>query len=136
MNTNTATEYRNLPLAVLTESATNPRRIFEDFALKELPAASAGLTGSLHIRTPACHAGRPRVRVPSSPPHIPKGLSVYGDHPHRCRKVQPSRESMDFCVYALVFMSLAVGAAIVPDSVGKRRCTTAFCASRLAGVTA
>src|SRR5437868_9458465 len=36
MNTNTATEYRNLPLAVLTESATNPRRIFEDFALKEL----------------------------------------------------------------------------------------------------
>ena len=36
MNTNTATEYRNLPLAVLTESATNPRRIFEDSALKEL----------------------------------------------------------------------------------------------------
>ena len=33
MNTNTATEYRNLPLAVLTESATNPRRIFEDSAL-------------------------------------------------------------------------------------------------------
>jgi hypothetical protein len=36
MNTNTATEYRNLPLGVLTESATNPRRIFEDSALKEL----------------------------------------------------------------------------------------------------
>ena len=35
MDTNTATEYRNLPLAVLTESATNPRRIFEDSALKE-----------------------------------------------------------------------------------------------------
>jgi hypothetical protein len=34
MNTNTATEYRNLPLAVLSESATNPRRIFEDAALK------------------------------------------------------------------------------------------------------
>ena len=31
-----ATEYRNLPLAVLTESKTNPRRIFEDSALKEL----------------------------------------------------------------------------------------------------
>ncbi len=31
-----ATEYRNLPLALLTESATNPRRIFEDNALKEL----------------------------------------------------------------------------------------------------
>jgi ParB family chromosome partitioning protein len=38
MHTNTATEYRNLPLAVLTESATNPRRIFEDAALKELAA--------------------------------------------------------------------------------------------------
>ena len=36
MNTNTATEYRNLPLAVLAESTTNPRRIFEDSALKEL----------------------------------------------------------------------------------------------------
>jgi hypothetical protein len=34
MNTNTASEYRNLPLAVLTESATNPG--FEDAALKEL----------------------------------------------------------------------------------------------------
>jgi ParB family chromosome partitioning protein len=36
MNPNTATEYRNLPLNVLTESTTNPRRIFEDVALKEL----------------------------------------------------------------------------------------------------
>jgi ParB family transcriptional regulator, chromosome partitioning protein len=31
-----ATEYRNLPLALLTESTTNPRRIFEENALKEL----------------------------------------------------------------------------------------------------
>ena len=30
MNTQNATEYRDLPLAMLTESATNPRRIFED----------------------------------------------------------------------------------------------------------
>jgi ParB family chromosome partitioning protein len=36
MNTQIATEYRNLPLSVLTESTTNPRRIFEDAALKEL----------------------------------------------------------------------------------------------------
>ena len=36
MNPNTTTEYRNLPLAVLTESATNPRRVFEDAALTEL----------------------------------------------------------------------------------------------------
>jgi ParB family chromosome partitioning protein len=27
-----ATEYRDLPLAMLTESPTNPRRIFEDDA--------------------------------------------------------------------------------------------------------
>jgi hypothetical protein len=36
MNPNTTTEYRDLPLAVLTESVTNPRRSFEDAALKEL----------------------------------------------------------------------------------------------------
>ena len=39
MNTTTianATEYRNLPLALLTESKTNPRRTFEDDSLKEL----------------------------------------------------------------------------------------------------
>jgi ParB family chromosome partitioning protein len=46
MNPNTATEYRNLPLNVLTESATNPRRIFEDVALKEL-AASIRVQGVL-----------------------------------------------------------------------------------------
>ena len=36
MNPNTATEYRDLPLNVLIESTTNPRRLFEDGALKEL----------------------------------------------------------------------------------------------------
>jgi len=36
MNTKTATEYRNLPLSVLSESTTNPRRVFDDAALKEL----------------------------------------------------------------------------------------------------
>ena len=36
MNPNTATKYRNLHLNMLTESNTNPRRIFEDAALKEL----------------------------------------------------------------------------------------------------
>jgi hypothetical protein len=39
MNPNTATEYRDLPLAVLTESATNPRRIFEDAAHKLSPCS-------------------------------------------------------------------------------------------------
>ena len=31
-----ATEYRNVSLSLLSESKTNPRRIFEDAALKEL----------------------------------------------------------------------------------------------------
>ena len=52
MNTNTATEYRNLPLAVLSESATNPRRIFEDSALKELAESirSQGVLSPLLVR--------------------------------------------------------------------------------------
>jgi ParB family chromosome partitioning protein len=33
---NNATEYRDLPLAMLTESKTNPRRVFEENSLKEL----------------------------------------------------------------------------------------------------
>ena len=39
MNTTTvtnATEYRDLPLAMLTESTTNPRRTFDDGKLREL----------------------------------------------------------------------------------------------------
>ncbi len=31
-----ATEYRNLPLALLTESTTNPPRTFDEKSLKEL----------------------------------------------------------------------------------------------------
>ena len=47
-----ATEYRNLPLAVLTESKTNPRRIFEDVALKELAESirSQGVLSPLLVR--------------------------------------------------------------------------------------
>jgi hypothetical protein len=41
MNPNTTTEYRDLPLAVLTESTTNPRRILRIPRLKSLPRASA-----------------------------------------------------------------------------------------------
>ena len=50
MNPNTTTEYRNLPLTVLTESTTNPRRIYEISALKEL-AASIRVQGVL---SPLC----------------------------------------------------------------------------------
>jgi len=52
MNTNTAIEYRDLPLAVLSESRTNPRRIFEDAALKELAESirSQGVLSPLLVR--------------------------------------------------------------------------------------
>jgi ParB family chromosome partitioning protein len=52
MNTNTATEYRDLPLAVLTESTTNPRHIFADDALKELAASirAQGVLSPLLVR--------------------------------------------------------------------------------------
>jgi ParB family chromosome partitioning protein len=47
-----ATEYRNLPLALLTESTTNPRRIFEDNALKELAESirAQGVLSPLLVR--------------------------------------------------------------------------------------
>lgn len=52
MNTQTATEYRNLPLSVLTESKTNPRRIFEDDALRELAESirTSGIVQPLLVR--------------------------------------------------------------------------------------
>jgi ParB family transcriptional regulator, chromosome partitioning protein len=47
-----ATEYRDLPLAMLTESTTNPRRIFEDAALKELAESirTQGVLSPLLVR--------------------------------------------------------------------------------------
>jgi ParB family chromosome partitioning protein len=47
-----ATEYRNLPLSILTESKSNPRRIFDDAALKELAASirSQGVLSPLLVR--------------------------------------------------------------------------------------
>jgi hypothetical protein len=69
MLTNTADEYRNLPLAVLTESPTNPRRIFEDAALKELADFVPRHKIGLLFRSPFCcgGSGEPPVstRLPS-----------------------------------------------------------------------
>ena len=47
-----ATEYRNLPLALLTESTTNPRRIFEERGLQELAETirSQGVLSPLLVR--------------------------------------------------------------------------------------
>jgi hypothetical protein len=54
MNPNSAVEYRNLPLNVLTESTTNPRRIFEDAALKELADYVAGHIICIMFRKRLC----------------------------------------------------------------------------------
>ena len=51
---NTNTEYRDLPLSVLTESRTNPRRFFEDSALKELSDFVPGHKIGLLFRRPFC----------------------------------------------------------------------------------
>lgn len=47
-----ATEYRNVSLSLLTESKSNPRRIFEDDALKELAASirTQGVLSPLLVR--------------------------------------------------------------------------------------
>ena len=55
---NSATEYRDLPLNVLTESTTNPRRIFDDAALKELAETvrARGVLSPLLVRPLNDHA--------------------------------------------------------------------------------
>ena len=49
-----ATEYRNVSLSLLSESKTNPRRIFEDAALKELSESirTQGVLSPLLVRAP------------------------------------------------------------------------------------
>jgi ParB family transcriptional regulator, chromosome partitioning protein len=52
IDTTAATEYRDLPLAMLTESTTNPRRTFEEAALEELAETirSQGVLSPLLVR--------------------------------------------------------------------------------------
>jgi len=47
-----ATEYRELPLALLNESKTNPRRVFDEVSLRELAASirSQGVLSPLLVR--------------------------------------------------------------------------------------
>jgi hypothetical protein len=49
-----ASEYRDLPLALLTESTTNPRRIFEESALKELADYVPGHIIGIMFRKRSC----------------------------------------------------------------------------------
>jgi hypothetical protein len=78
MNTNTATEYRNLPLAVLTESATNPRRIFEDSSLKEFAAFVPGNKSGLLWRLAFCcrGGGKPHGNTRSAILRVHNGKGV------------------------------------------------------------
>jgi hypothetical protein len=47
-------EYRDLPLALLIESTTNPRRIFEESALKELADYVPGHIIGIMFRKQLC----------------------------------------------------------------------------------
>jgi hypothetical protein len=49
-----ASEYRNVPLSVLNESKTNPRRTFEPIALKELADYVPGHIIGLMFRKRLC----------------------------------------------------------------------------------
>jgi ParB family chromosome partitioning protein len=49
-----ATEYRDLPLVSLNESKTNPRRVFNDAAMRELAAFVSGHKICLLFRRPFC----------------------------------------------------------------------------------
>jgi hypothetical protein len=49
-----ASEYRNVPLSVLTESKTNPRRTFESVALKEFAHYVSGHIIGLMFRKRLC----------------------------------------------------------------------------------
>jgi ParB family chromosome partitioning protein len=70
MTNQVTTEYRNVPLTALEESKTNPRRVFDDAALKELAESirSQGVLSPLLVRPIADHrfeivAGARRYRA-------------------------------------------------------------------------
>jgi len=52
-----ATEYRDVPLSLLNESKTNPRRTFEPNALKELADFVSGHKIGILFRRPFCCRG-------------------------------------------------------------------------------
>jgi hypothetical protein len=56
-----ATEYRNVPLAMLTESKSNPRRSFEHNALHELATFVPGNKIGLLCRCPFCGRGHQKA---------------------------------------------------------------------------
>jgi ParB family chromosome partitioning protein len=67
-----ATEYRELPLSQLNESKSNPRRVFDEAALKELAASirSQGVLSPLLVR-PLTESGFEIVAAPRRWPNLP-----------------------------------------------------------------
>ena len=57
-----ATEYRELPLALLNESKTNPRRVFDEVSLRELAASIRSQGVLVALACPATHRKRLRDR--------------------------------------------------------------------------
>jgi hypothetical protein len=53
-------EYRNLPVAQLQESTTNPRRRFDEHSLAELAAYVPGHISGILCRSPFCGGGAKR----------------------------------------------------------------------------
>ena len=90
MHTNTATECRDLPLAVLSESPTNPHRIFEDAALKEL--AESIRSPGRSVSTAGAASYQPELRDCRRSETLPRRTNCGGldcarpyRPPHRCR---------------------------------------------------
>ena len=79
-----ATEYRNVSLSLLSESKTNPRRIFEDAALKELCESirTQGVLSPLLVR-PLTENGFEIVAGARRYRAAQMAEAGYGAHPHR-----------------------------------------------------
>ncbi|PSH05531.1 MAG: hypothetical protein CXZ00_02325 [Acidobacteria bacterium] len=93
-----AAEYRDLPLSQLNESKTNPRRVFDDAALKELAASirSQGVLSPLIVR-PLTEtgfeivAGARRYRAAQMRPQSCLRLREATLHKHCATRPQPTR---------------------------------------------
>ena len=87
-----ATEYRELPLALLNESKTNPRRVFDDVAFEGTRRQHPQPGRSLALACPATHRKRLRDRRRSAAlPRRADGRSRHRARPHqaddRCRSI-------------------------------------------------
>ena len=61
-NNATSKEYRSVPISILVESATNPRKRFDEKNLEELAAYVLGHISCLLCRSSFCGRGRQTAR--------------------------------------------------------------------------